>query len=336
MVSVIVPVYNAEKYIRKCVDSILNQNDRDFELILVNDGSRDNSLAICREFEALDSRVKVIDQNNAGVSVARQNGIDAAKGEWISFVDADDYLENGFIEDINNCEENVDIIVFGKNIENTCVVKSDSKVICNILGYKTGNVCDNAHMSVLLGKAYKADIIKNNNVKLKTGIINGEDMLFNIEYFFTMPVVKYIKKEVYNYRINAGSATVRIQPEIIKNDREFLSYLKNIIDEGYNSGREYMEDLFRKVALNGMWICLRQYIAHPQNKMKKSEKIKLYKELLNSEYYYSAFKNYKAYCNDKRKRIVFMLLGFKCYSMAFLLIGASRNKKETYENIVRL
>ena len=91
-VSVIVPVYNVEKWLRKCVDSILSQTYVDFELILINDGSKDRSLEICREYELTDDRVKVIDGPNRGSSAARNTGLKQAKGQWIIFCDSDDWL----------------------------------------------------------------------------------------------------------------------------------------------------------------------------------------------------------------------------------------------------
>lgn len=98
MISVIVPVYNVEPYLRKCIDSILAQTYRDFELILIDDGSPDNCGAICDEYAAQDSRIRVIHQGNCGVSVARNTGLDAAKGEYVSFVDSDDWIDNEYLE----------------------------------------------------------------------------------------------------------------------------------------------------------------------------------------------------------------------------------------------
>lgn len=93
LISVIVPVYNMERYLKKCVDSLLSQSYTSIEIILVNDGSRDGSLAICREYEASDSRVRVVDKQNGGLSSARNAGLDVISGELVTFVDADDYLE---------------------------------------------------------------------------------------------------------------------------------------------------------------------------------------------------------------------------------------------------
>ena len=101
-ISVIVPVYKAEKYLHRCVDSILSQTFTDFELILVNDGSPDNCGAICDEYAQKDNRVRVFHKENGGVSSARNLGLDNAKGEWITFVDSDDWLKPGCLEQLTN------------------------------------------------------------------------------------------------------------------------------------------------------------------------------------------------------------------------------------------
>ena len=106
-VSVIVPVYNAEKYLEKCVNSIVNQTYKNLEIILINDGSKDNSLALCKKFNA-DARVVVIDQENRGAAGARNSGISVATGDYISFVDADDWVENSFIEKLVNLIQSTD------------------------------------------------------------------------------------------------------------------------------------------------------------------------------------------------------------------------------------
>ena len=97
LISIIVPVFNVEKYLQKCIDSILAQDYFNFELILVDDGSRDSSSGICDEYARRDSRVRVIHQKNAGVSAARNTGLDTAHGEWIAFVDSDDWVLPNYI-----------------------------------------------------------------------------------------------------------------------------------------------------------------------------------------------------------------------------------------------
>ncbi len=97
MISVVIPVYNVEQYLGGCLDSVLCSVYQDFELILVNDGSTDGSFQICGEYAARDSRIRLISQENTGVSAARNRGIDACQGEWIVFVDADDFISPNFL-----------------------------------------------------------------------------------------------------------------------------------------------------------------------------------------------------------------------------------------------
>ena len=111
IISIIVPVYNAEKTLRECVDSILCQDYRDFELLLIDDGSKDQSPAICEEYAIKDDRVMAFHQLNGGVSSARNFGIEHAKGEWITFIDADDCITQGYFSDV--CKRNEDIIIKG-------------------------------------------------------------------------------------------------------------------------------------------------------------------------------------------------------------------------------
>ena len=118
-VSVVVPVYNAEKYLAKSIESMLSQSLREIELILVNDGSKDNSLAICQEYAKKDRRVTVIDKKNEGACIARNTGIALAKGKYIQLVDADDYIENNMLEEQYNLGEktNAEVIMCGMKFD---------------------------------------------------------------------------------------------------------------------------------------------------------------------------------------------------------------------------
>jgi glycosyltransferase involved in cell wall biosynthesis len=98
LISIIVPIYNGEKYLSKCLDSILAQRFEDFELLLINDGSQDSSLSICRKYAQADKRISIYDIPNGGVSAARNVGIDNATGEWVMFIDSDDWVEEGLLE----------------------------------------------------------------------------------------------------------------------------------------------------------------------------------------------------------------------------------------------
>ena len=110
-VSIIIPVYNVESYLRRCLDSVVNQTLKDIEIILVNDGSTDGSLAICEEYAKNDDRIKIITRKNGGLSAARNTGLDNATSEYIGFIDSDDWVDTNFFENLYNTaiEKNCDV-----------------------------------------------------------------------------------------------------------------------------------------------------------------------------------------------------------------------------------
>lgn len=115
MISIIVPVYNSEKYIDRCLDSILNQTYKDLEIVLVNDGSNDQSLKILENYALRDTRIKVVNQENKGVAAARNTGLDNATGDYILYVDSDDWIENNMVERMVELSANADIVFCGND-----------------------------------------------------------------------------------------------------------------------------------------------------------------------------------------------------------------------------
>lgn len=168
LISVVVPVYNVEKYLQKCIDSIINQTYKKIEIILVNDGSTDNSLSICNEYKKTDSRIQVIDKKNGGLSSARNVGIKFSKGKYICFVDADDYLEHNFVEKLYN-----------KIINNKCDIS-----ICNfVYDFENG----------------KSKIRYNNS--LENYLMNSSEAILqlnNYKYFDMSACSKMFKKELFS------------------------------------------------------------------------------------------------------------------------------------------
>ena len=116
MISIVVPIYNSEKWLEKCVKSLINQTYQDIEILLINDGSKDRSLEICNEYAKKDNRIVVIDKENEGVSATRNLGIKKAQGEFIQFVDSDDYADVQMCEKLLNAIENVDLVVCGLKV----------------------------------------------------------------------------------------------------------------------------------------------------------------------------------------------------------------------------
>ena len=185
LISIIVPVYNAERTLERCIESLTKQTYRNIEIILVNDGSEDNSLNICRKHEQLDRRIIVIDKKNGGVSSARNAGIDIARGNYIMFCDSDDWVETNWCQVLfSNLEEN-SLVMSGAYIEGdqkfypyevkaNGVEERVSRIDFYTFKLKLFNVPWN--------KIYDKGIIDNLNIHFDERITNGEDMLFNIQY----------------------------------------------------------------------------------------------------------------------------------------------------------
>lgn len=179
LISVIVPVYNAEKTLRRCVDSILSQEFHDFELLLIDDGSKDESPAICDEYAKKDRRVQVFHQENGGVSSARNIGLDHAKGVWITFVDSDDYLRDFYFVGVKDRDE--DILFLGYNILYKGVVVK--KVVVEETHFFNVLISDNINNSIIrapFAKFFKKSIIDTQRFNPKCFI--GEDVCFVFGY----------------------------------------------------------------------------------------------------------------------------------------------------------
>ena len=201
--SIIVPVYNAEKYLKECIESLVNQTYKNIEIILVNDGSKDNSFNICQEYASKDSRIILINQENQGVSETRNNALKIASGEYIQFVDSDDLCELDMIENIAQEIVDNDILVFGyKNLykdsleDNICFDEINTIDILQEKLFSCGSV-----LGFLWNKTFKASVIKDNDIRMKKDLKFAEDLVFVLEYLKYCSKVKNIKKSLYRYRM---------------------------------------------------------------------------------------------------------------------------------------
>lgn len=222
MHTIIIPIYNAEKSIQQCIDSILVQNNRDFELILINDGSTDNSGIICENYAKIDSRIKVFHKSNGGVSSARNIGLDNAKGEWITFIDADDYIEQNYLP--SNLE-NSDLIIYNwtatNKMDNKETIPPQYINISNTKSFLEEHLWKTVFRSPW-GKIYKNDIIKENKIRFNPKYKIGEDTLFVLQYLFFCQNMRVLSTSTYKYTINENNKYKYKQDVNIS-----LSYLKD-------------------------------------------------------------------------------------------------------------
>ena len=211
-ISVIVPVYNTEKYLHRCIDSILSQTFTDFELLLINDGSKDSSGAICDEYAAKDNRVRVFHKENGGVSSARNLGLDNAQGEWIAFVDSDDYMFPDMLERMLSALElkKSDIVICGTTETGGGYWKPIADRDYSIEELKTDFVyiLHTELLSPVWCKIYSRDKI--GDIRFKNDVSFGEDLMFNLQYLAICEKISFLEDSpFYHEKGNDVSLVVK-------------------------------------------------------------------------------------------------------------------------------
>lgn len=223
--SVVVPVYNAEKYLKSCVESILAQTYRDFEIILVDDGSTDGSLKAAQEIAATDNRIRVIAKKNAGVSAARNTGLESASGKYLAFVDSDDTIEpdmyEKMVEGMESRKLTLAICGYRRVYEKRGRVIDTEEV-----GFR-GSVWDSVdsfmrdfgtlYSSILISsvcnKIFLTEIIRREGIKFPCGQNIGEDLLFNLQYINFCGQIEFVNSMAYQYAVRGGNSLTGLMRE---------------------------------------------------------------------------------------------------------------------------
>ena len=213
MVTIIVPVYNAEKTLRRCIDSVLDQEFSDFELLLVNDGSKDSSGSICQEYAQKDSRIRLLDKPNTGVSDSRNQAISLARGTYLQFLDSDDWITPNatklFVEAAEKYHCDMVISDFYRVSGERVSPKGDIDEDCVLtLEEFASHMIENPadfYYGVLWNKLYRRDIIEKHQLRMNNEISWCEDFMFNLEYMRYCNVFFALKVPVYYYVKTKGS-----------------------------------------------------------------------------------------------------------------------------------
>ena len=226
-ISIIVPVYKVEKYLERCLDSIIAQTFSDWECILIDDGSPDNSGKICDEYAEKDERFVVIHQENAGVSAARNAGLDIAKGEYITFVDSDDWIDSNTYQMAYDVTKNneVDLVLWGIVYE-----KAESSVTRNFkVGFfEQDDIINNFEPSTC-HKLFRKKIIYENKLFFPEGLTLSEDKYFSFLYLLKSNCVFGIEGCYYHYRIYSGSSTHNMTEKNIKDEVEIIKNMEEVL-----------------------------------------------------------------------------------------------------------
>lgn len=300
LVSVIVPVYNAGQYLQKCIESIINQQLKHIEIILIDDGSVDNSGKICDEYAKIDNRIRVSHTKNQGVSKSRNIGIELAKGDYIGFVDSDDWIDEVMYSNMltNIVTYNADIVMCdfvifdGEN--KTCVEfpwkhKSSfvteeivNKIIPPILAPLDIN--GDKH-KIIMGSVcrclFRSDVIKNNGITFDTKIRYSEDLVFLLQYLIKAKSVMILRVPHYYYRQDKKARTGTTQKYVanLYSDLKYSNmYIKKILTQ---------EGLLYKMSSHFKWRCASITITSIYNLCKRGSPFNFYERVRKARYYIS-------------------------------------------------
>lgn len=333
--SIIIPAYNTEEYIGQCIESVLNIKEIENEIIIINDGSTDKTFEIVKKYESKNSNIKLITQNNQGASVARNRGIKESTGDYIYFLDSDDWIETGSFEKIvkgvengyNNNEE-IDVLV-GKEkgfSEFTKVETLDERIPKELVGkiisgkeFMEKSIKGkfwNVRLPIYL---YKRSLLIENNIIFPIGRKSNEDEVFSINIFYHTKRLKIVDEVFGNYRARNGSImsvlNIRHVEDIFENAKELIETYKNEQDLNTKNMIFYMikryykssmkkaiqcnkKDIFNNIYEQFKLDCVRYLF---KTKFKKYENIELYIIYYTKNLIFSMEKNFKKIRNIKKK-----------------------------------
>ena len=276
LVTIIIPIYNSEKYIKRCVDSILKQTYKTIEVLLINDGSKDNSVDVVKKIK--DKRIRLIDKENEGVSKTRNLGIKEAKGKYIIFIDNDDFIDKDYVENHVKAIGDNDVLISGYRRPN-----NDGKIIKELKLEET----EWSKLMVLApwAKIYRKDYLIDNKIEFLTNNI-GEDVYFNLYALLYSKKVKIIDYVGYNWFYNEESVSNTIQKDF-RDIRVFylLDKCYEIVDE-----KDILKDNYQLVEMHFiryiMW-----FLSYSTKRRKFKEISEVYDKLFN--WLKEKFPNYK-------------------------------------------
>lgn len=285
-VSIIIPIYNAEEYLEKCVESVLNQTEKDIEVILVDDGSKDNSLKICRSYSERDKRVRVIHQENAGVSAARNKGIKIASGKYIGFVDSDDWIEPDMyktllekadktLADIVMCDL-LTVYSTGKTQEDTItqlpgsLILEKSDFTPSLLLEMAGSAC-----RCIYKNDRHSNELRRYPLEFQLGVKFSEDRIFNLYAFGQANKIYYLKKSHYNRFMNVKSAVHRFHIDYFDACKTSMSGIKKALQDVWEDN-EKLQKAYLGQFIGGALssVCNYYYKTSPLTKRERRNMVK--------------------------------------------------------------
>lgn len=336
-VSVIIPIYNVECYLDRCMQSVLNQTLRDIEIIMVDDGSPDDCPRLCDEYALKDDRIRVIHKPNGGLGYARNSGLEIAMGEYVAFVDSDDFIDAQMYERLYGMakKEDADVVfsncksykngvaTIREDVKEDTFFKTKAEVEQFMLDYVAPlpeEKHDVKYMMSVWRAVYRMSIIKENNIRfLSERDILSEDMPFNIDFLKCSTKVVYLKDAFYNYCVNQDSGSLTKHWTIEKNGKWL-----NLFDCIESKLCYLHEDIYKLHIQRFILFSLRHTLA---SDFKECQEVgyswkKQMKERLKAEYYQNALNTYPIKCMPLKFRIYNSVLRSQSPWLVKLLIKA--------------
>lgn len=348
-VSIIIPMYNSEKYITDCINSVLNQTYKNIEVIIINDGSTDQSLSLCQEFAIKDSRVNLINIKNSGVSAARNIGIENSTGDFITFVDSDDWIKENMIElAIEKIKEKkADVVMwsFYRNFPNKQVnssflpfkekVFNENKdhLFLGSIHARFGKVTESSGASIgtVWCKLYKAEIIKENNLLFNPTLTRAQDVIFSMKALNSAEKIYYFDERLYHYRISNTSTTSgnKFIEDTNKPFDSLLAEFENFINENDFSGNKNFYNALHARAIQVLMWHLDHYYFHDQYPNKLRMMRKQIKELINKEPYKTAIEKVDRKVLPKKERLMVALFKKRLILLFYFIYSINSKRKRT-------
>lgn len=331
IVSIIVPIYNCEKDIERTIESIIKQSYNNIEIILVNDGSTDNSAKVVEEYRKIDKRIKVIHQKNAGVSAARNTGLDVASGNYIAFIDADDYIEQDYIKTLyeqakkNNCD-----------IVKCCFKRNDKDVqyfpelkLLDLttqqdLHYLEKEMFETFKFNQVWGQLINKDVIKQNRFDIKLKM--GEDYLFNYFIYKNTKKMLIIPECLYYYSINTSGMANSDEPrKIIRKIEDILELYAKIYDNNVIVLKRVIKEVIPHLLS-----------ALKSKKMTKVEKREIFEKIITNELIEKLIDNVEiSTFKDYKYKYIVKCIYKKDYKKAYIYANSIYKMIKFFQRIIR-
>ena len=326
-VSIIIPCYNVELFVEKCIDSVINQSYKDLEIICINDGSTDGTLQRLNHCQNKDPRIKVISQENKGLSETRNIGIEQAYGEWIMFVDSDDWLEPNCIEETFAPEHDLVCFSYNRifkngrepralNLSGTYRAAEIQRRITGLTGTELEDPSQANSLVTACAKIYRTAIIRENEVRfLSTRQIGTEDALFNLQYLQACTgTVLVIDRPYYNYlRYNATSLTTTYKPALFSQWNTLHELMFDLIK---NKTPDFQEAFYNRIALSIVGLGLNE-MENPQGFRSQMKKIK---EILKHPLYINSYRQLNFQFFPLPWKILFLMAKYKVTIGVYLMM----------------